>query len=68
MAKKFPKELIVKIETDPSDKSLSWFLADETMGGMLGMNVKEKLAVYKLVEVREVVTGVVSHRKVPTPR
>lgn len=63
MATRFPKELIVKIETNAADKT-SWFLAGESMDEMLGMNVKDKLAVYKLVEIREVVTGVVSHRKV----
>lgn len=64
MTKKFPNELIIKLETDPTDKSLSWFIAGEAMDDMIGMNSKERLAVYKLVEVREVVSGIVSHRKV----
>lgn len=63
MRKTFPKELIVKIDSNEQDKT-SWFLAGETVDEMIGMNSKEKLAVYKLVEVREVVSGVVSQRKV----
>jgi len=61
MSKKFPKQLFVKIEMD---KDIQWFLAGESMDEMLTMNVKDKLAVYKLVEVREVITGVVSHKRV----
>lgn len=64
MAKKFPKELIVKIETDSNDRSCQWFLAGETVDEMVGMNSKERLAVYKLVELREVTSGIVSQRKV----
>lgn len=63
MLKKFPKEIIVKIEANAQDKT-AWLLAGETVDEMLGMNSKEKLAVYKLVEVREVVSGVVSQRKI----
>lgn len=64
MAKKFPKEVFIKIETDPNDKACQWFLAGKTVDEMVGMNCKERLAVYKLVEIREVASGIVSQRKV----
>lgn len=67
MAKQFPKEMFVKIDADPTDKSLQWFLADDEMHGLVNMGGKEKIAVYKLVELREI-TGVVQHKKLPAPR
>lgn len=67
MPKRFPTEIFVKIDTDPTDKTLAWFVADDEMTGMVSVGRKEKIAVYKLVELREI-AGVVTHKRLPTPR
>jgi hypothetical protein len=48
MAKTFPKKLFVKIEKESDDP---YFLADETVLGMVDVGEKRKVAIYQLVEV-----------------
>lgn len=48
MAKKFPKKLFVKIDTDTDTE---YFVADEGIDGMVEVGQKVQIALYQLVEV-----------------
>lgn len=55
--------MFLKRETDPSDKSLAWHIADPNIIGLVEMGQTKRIGVYELVQIREA-TGVVSHRKI----
>lgn len=47
--KKLPKRIYVKRETDPSDHSVIWLVADSTIDSV---DAGEVVGIYELVEVR----------------
>lgn len=59
MAKKFPKNLYVKIEKDGSTE---YFSADEMLWPLVEMGEKVKIATYQLVGVQEA-QGVVETKR-----
>lgn len=54
----FPEEIFVKWESDRSDEESKWLLADERQEGFAILGDTQRIAVYKLVELRDV-TGVI---------
>lgn len=54
MPKKLPKQLFVKIEMDPNDKGISYFMAADTLDGLMDDDGPETVGIYKLVETTRV--------------
>lgn len=52
MPKKFPKIMFVKIENDASGPA-EYFIADDSIAGMVEMGSKTKIATYKLADIVE---------------
>lgn len=61
MAKKFPKKMFVKIDSDSEN---DYFIANEDMGGMCDVGERVQIAIYQLVQI-DTVEGLV---KVIPPR